>query len=164
MKKYISLILTIFIILTAILPVTASSSTNAGSGSGGGSGGGSMGGGNVVVVQPVQTPKAEYTVSGTISLPAGMVAPEGGLKVYGGFGGVNLSEVSSVSLLSADEYIEEEVEIVYEDYEVIATIPQGSYYTTFSTTCSINTSYDGIYGKFWIYDDYTYNSITLSKS
>lgn len=162
MKKCISLILTIFIILTSILPVTASS-PNAGSGSGGGSGGGSMGGGNVVVVQPVQTPKAEYTVSGTISLPAGMVAPEGGLKVYGGFGGVNLSEVSSVSLLSADEYIEEEVEIAYEDYEVIATIPQGSYYTTFSTTCSINTSYDGIYGKFWIYDDYTYNSITLSN-
>jgi len=161
MKKYISLILTIFIILTSILPVTASSSPNASSG--GGSGGGSMGGGNVTVVRPVQTPKAEYTVSGTISLPAGMVAPEGGLKIYGGFGGVNLSEVSSVSLLSADEYIEEEVEIAYEDYEVIATIPKGSYYTTFSTTCSINTSYDGIYGKFWIYDDYTYNGLTVSN-
>ena len=168
MKKYISFILALFIILTSTLTVSASSITGSaveGSSAGGTSsgGGGSAGGGNVVVVQPVQTPKAEYTVSGTISLPAGMVAPEGGLKVYGGFGGVNLSEVSSVSLLSADEYIEEEVEIAYEDYEVIATIPQGSYYTTFSTTCSINTSYDGIYGKFWIYDDYTYNGVTVSN-
>lgn len=99
MKKYLSLILTLFIILTSMITVSAYSTTGSASGgsSAGGTssgGGGSAGSGNVVVVQPVQTPKAEYTVSGTISLPAGMVAPEGGLKIYGGFGGVNLSEVS----------------------------------------------------------------------
>lgn len=164
MKKIISTILSLIMIVSSITAF-AETGTLTGGGSSGGSGGGSsvVGGGGITVIQPVQTPKAEYTVSGTISLPAGMVAPEGGLKIYGGFGGVNLSEVSSASLLSSEDYVEEAVEIAYEDYEVIATIPQGSYYTTFSTTCAINTSYDGIYGKFWVYGNYTNNGITISN-
>ena len=81
MKKIISTILSLIMIVSSITAF-AETGTLTGGGSSGGSGGGSsvVGGGGITVIQPVQTPKAEYTVSGTISLPAGMVAPEGGLK------------------------------------------------------------------------------------
>jgi len=164
MKKIISILLSLIMILSM---TTAFADTIPPAPNGGGSGGGSGGGGGGFVsggiTTPVQVPKVEYTVSGTIYLPAEMVAPEGGLKVYGGFGGVNLDEVATASLSSTEEYVEEESEIFYEDYDVIAVIPEGKNYATYNTTCLISSSCEGFYGKFWIYDNYSNKGMTLSN-
>ncbi len=163
MKRFISTILT-FVILFSLCATTVgateSSSTSTGSsGVSGGSPGVSSGGS---VSKPVEVIK-EYTISGTIYLPSGMTAPEGGLKIYGGFGGVSFSEVNTASLSSTEDYIEEESTIDYENSEVIAIIPEGQNYVSYNTTCNIASSYNGIYGKFWVYDNVTIGNVTISN-
>lgn len=167
MKKFLSVLL-VFAVLFSMSAIHVlanetllfsgdSSAVNSGGGSGGVDGGG---GGGVSVV--VSAPLKEYNVSGTIYLPSGVTAPKGGLKIYGGFGGVSYSEIKLASVPS-DEYIEEEPTVNYEGVKIIATIPQGQNYVNYSATCTMSSSYDGIYGKFWIYDNVTLGNRTLSN-
>lgn len=98
MKKYLSLILTLFIMITSTITVSASSSTGSAAGgsssggtsSGGGGGGGSSSGGTAVSVFPY----TEYNFQGTIYLPEGEVAPEGGIEFEISFPVVSSSNVS----------------------------------------------------------------------
>lgn len=83
MKKYISLILALFIILTSMLTVNASStivstvgsSSAGGASSGGGSSGGGSGGGSSKPATPV-FPYTKCNFKGTIYLPENEVAPD----------------------------------------------------------------------------------------
>ena len=99
MKKYISFILALFIILTSMLTVNASStivSTVGGSSAGGTSSGGSSSGGGGGSSKPV-TPVFPYTkcnFKGTIYLPENEVAPEYGLELEISFPVVSSSDVS----------------------------------------------------------------------
>lgn len=161
MKKIISVALAVIIIQNLFLfciPVSASSSS-ASSGSGISGGGGFAGS----VSTPVQVALAEYTVSGTIYLPGEMTAPEGGLKIYGGFGGVKLDEVAALSSVVSADAVEIDNTIKYEDYTVVAVIPEGKNYVTYSQKCKIAATYDGIYGKFWIYDSFSSGGSALSN-
>lgn len=162
MKRFISILLT-FVMLISLCATTvgATGGSSASTGSSGGGGGGGFVSGGTSASTPISLNK--YTVSGTIYLPSGMTAPEGGLKIYGGFGGVSLSEVNTASLSSTEDYIEEESTIDYENSEVIATIPEGQNYVSYNTTCKIASSYDGIYGKFWVYDNVTVGNVTISN-
>ena len=179
MKRLISAILVFTMFLSlSVLNVKATeailfSDSSSVSGDSGGSGslaissGGSVGGGGSSgsgssgrYIVPVSV--KEYNVSGTIYLPSGATAPKGGLKIYGGFGGVSYSEIKLASV-SSDEYFEEESTVDYESVEIIATIPEGQNYVNYSATCTISSSYNGIYGKFWIYDNVTLGNKTLSN-
>ena len=105
-------------------------------GSGGNSGGGSK--------APVSVSVTEYRVSGTISLPDGFTAPEGGLKVYGGFGSVSFGEISAFSD-NGTETAE------YEKFDIVAVIPCGGNSVLYKYTFNMPSDLSGFYGGFWIY-------------
>ncbi|MDD6484464.1 MAG: hypothetical protein PUF72_07810 [Clostridiales bacterium] len=156
-KGLIFLIAAIFMISTFV-PVYAedtASSSGGGASSGGvdgGVGGGvASGGGGIIGVPsfPAYVEMSKIKAKGTICLPDGFAAPDGGLQIYGGFGSVELNSISAASVFSADS-TEDTTE--YEKIDVIATIPAGENSVEFEKTFEISSSADGFYGRFWIYD------------
>lgn len=120
-------------------------------------GGASGGGGGSVQGTVVSAPMVTFTAKGTINLPSGFVAPNGGLKIYGGFGGVTFQNISAANLsqsVSSGGYTaySESDTTEYEKFDAVATIPQGKSSVNFEKTFSVAKSADAFYGEFWIYD------------
>lgn len=130
---------------------TVISGNSGSSGSSGGSYGGGGGGTWVAPSHTISVSMSEFTAKGTIQLPDDFVAPAGGLKIYGGFGGVTFQNISRASNDIEVNTINDET-VEYEKIDVIATIPQGKNSVSFEKTFSIASTSDAFYGEFWIYD------------
>lgn len=156
--KHFLIIILAMVLSLSIIPVNAESisssvvggSSNSGSTGGssgiGGGGSGSIGGGSISI-----SSFEVITAKGTIYLPDDFVAPTGGLKIYGDFGGVTFQNIARTSNDFEEDVIDNET-IEYEKIDIIATIPQGKNSVSFEKTFSIASTSDAFYGEFWIYD------------
>lgn len=133
-------------ISSSVVGGSSNSGSTGGSSSIGGGSSGSIGGGSISI-----SSFEVITAKGTIYLPDDFVAPAGGLKIYGGFGGVTFQNISRASNDIEVNTINDET-VEYEKIDVIATIPQGKNSVSFEKTFSIASTSDAFYGEFWIYD------------
>lgn len=125
------------------------------SGGGGGGGGSSSGGGGGLAPEEVKCETKTVYVSGEISLPSGTKAPEGGITVYGAFGGVILSAPILYSSVSESEDCgdgETEEEIKYERISEIAFISEGESRAEYYTPVELPADSDGFYGLIYCPD------------
>lgn len=153
MKQYLIFVLTAVFLISSV-PVYADNAVAGGDSGSGSTSGGSSGGGWSAPSQTISVSMSEFTAKGTISLPDGFTAPAGGLKVYGGFGGVTFQDISLTSVMNyyTGTNIADDVTVEYEKVDVVAVIPQGKSSITFEKAFSIASASDAFYGEFWIYD------------
>lgn len=163
MKKLISVLIACAVALspcfTAFADGTASPEVSTSQGETSSSGGGGSGGSSGGVSSSVKI--EDYEVSGIVRLPDGMTALEGGLDIYGGFGGVSYGGISTFSAIQNET--EDEIVSDLESATVIVTVPEGKNFAEYTAECKIASSCDGIYGKFWTVGNISTGGAILSN-